>query len=411
MRRFERLLTVCKERVAFEMVELGEKEFKMKVLRIGVIAGAHVIVIVILYLMSGFGNSGFKESRVSVAGANGIVNWSSDDPNALAPTVSGTGFDSRANQLTGFNADDGSSVNRATLPEISSKQRFEPRRPGRSEKASPPASTPSRVNFDSGVLTPLGRSPAEGSGAGQPQNIIAPSSMSKFVRYTVRSGDSIWGITQKFGVSQSQLQSMNPGLTVNIQPGQVLNVPSSGQAPKPVGGSAQSEPVVDGSIYVVKSGDALSRIAANQGVTLSALRAANELSGDLIRVGQKLVIPNGRKESIALTPLRKQGLQIVVAPGDTLSSIAIRYDVSAKDLILHNDIQNPSRINPGQTLIIPSSLSTTPRSSPPPVVVEKRDLVPTLSIIPEDEQLILPDEDDFLEDEGWIEQPVIKIEN
>ena len=393
------------------MLGLGEKEIKMKLLRIGVIAGAHVIVIAILYLMSGFGNSGLKDSRVSVAGANGIVNWSSEDPNALAPTVSGTGFDSKASELTGFNAGDGSSVNRATLPEISSKQRFEPRRPGGSEKASPPASTPSRGNVDSGVLTPFGRSPAEESGAGQPQNIIAPSSTSQFVRYTVRSGDSIWGITQKFGVSQNQLQSMNPGLTVNIQPGQVLNVPRSGQAPKPISGSAQPAPVVDGSIYVVKSGDALSRIAANQGVTLSALRAANNLSGDLIRVGQKLVIPNGRKESIAPSPLRKQGLQIVVAPGDTLSTIAIRYNVSAKDLILHNDIQNPARINPGQTLFIPSSLSTTPRSSPPPVVIEKIDPVPTLSTIPEDAPLILPDEDDFLEDEGWIEQPVIQIEN
>ena len=393
------------------MLGLGEKEIKMKLLRIGVIAGAHVIVITILYLMSGFGNSELKDSRVSVAGANGIVNWSSEDPNALAPTVSGTGFDSKASELTGFNAGDGSSVNRATLPEISSKQRFEPRRPGGSVKASPPASTPSRGNFDSGVLTPLGRSPAEGSGAGQPQNIIAPSSTSQFVRYIVRSGDSIWGITQKFGVSQSQLQSINPGLTVNIQPGQVLNVPRSGEAPKPISGSAQPATVVDGSIYVVKSGDALSRIAANQGVTLSALRAANNLSGDLIRVGQKLVIPNGRKESIAPSPSRKQGLQIVVAPGDTLSTIAIRYNVSAKDLILHNDIQNPARINPGQTLFIPSSLSTTPRSSPPRAVIEKRDPVPALSTIPEDAPLILPDEDDFLEDEGWIEQPVIQIEN
>ena len=394
------------------MLGLGEKEIKMKLLRIGVIAGAHVIVIAILYLMSGFGNSGLKDSRLSVAGANGIVNWSSEDPNAFAPTVSGTGFDSKASDLTGFNAGDGSSVNRATLPEISSKQRFEPRRPGGSENASPPASTPSRASVDSGVLTPLGRSPAEGSGAGQPQNIIAPSSTSQFIRYTVRSGDSIWGITQKFGVSQSQLQSMNPGLTVNIQPGQVLNVPRSGQAPEPISDSAQPAPVVDGSIYVVKSGDALSRIAANQGVTLSALRAANNLSGDLIRVGQKLVIPNGRKASIAPSPLSKQGLQIVVSPGDTVSSIAIRYNVSAKDLILHNDIQNPARITPGQTLFIPSSLSNKPRSSPPPIVVEKKDPVPTLSTIPEDAPLILPDEDDFLQDEGWIEQiPVIQIDN
>ncbi len=393
------------------MLGLGKKEIKMKLLRIGVIAGAHVIVIAILYLVSGFGNTGLENNQVSVAGANGIVNWSNEDPNAFAPTVTGTGFDSKASDLTGFNADDGSFVNQATLPEISSKQRFEPRRPGGTETLRPPVSTPSRGNVDNGVLTPLGRSPAGGSGSGQPQNIIAPSGTSQFIRYTVRSGDSIWGITQKFGVSQGELQSMNPGLTVNIQPGQVLNVPRSGQASEPIRGSIQAEPVVEGSIYVVKSGDALSRIAANQGVTLNALRAANNLSGDLIRVGQKLVIPNGRKPSNTSSPLRRQGLQVVVAPGDTVSSIAIRYNVSAKDLILHNDIQNPARITPGQTLFIPSSISNRPRSVPPPVVVEKKDPVPVQSTIPEDAPLILPDEDDFLQDEDLIEQPVIPIEN
>jgi len=393
------------------MLGLGKKEIKMKLLRIGVIAGAHVVVIAILYLMSGFGNRGTESSRVSVAGANGIVNWSSQDPNALAPTASGTGFDSKASDLTGFNAGDGSFVNQATLPEISSKQRFEPRRPGGSDKPRPPVATQSRGNVDSGVLTPLGRSPAGGDRAGQPQNIIAPSGASQFIRYTVRSGDSIWGITQNFGVSQSELQSMNPGLTVNIQPGQILNVPRSGQTPETMRDSTRAEPIVDGSIYVVKSGDALSRIAANQGVTLNELRAANNLSGDLIRVGQKLVIPNGRKQSNASSPSRQQGLQVVVAPGDTVSSIALRYNVSAKDLILHNDIQNPARITPGQTLFIPSSISNRPRAAPPPVVVEKKDPVPVQSTIPEDAPLILPDEDDFLQDEDLIEQPVIPIED
>lgn len=395
------------------MLGLGKKESEMKLLRIGVIAGAHVIVIAVLYLMSGFGNNGVGNSGVAVAGANGIVNWSSQDPNALSPTVTGTGFDSRASELAGYNADDGSFANQTTIPEISSKQRFEPRRPGGSEKAQPTVSTPSRGNVDSGVLQPLGRGPGTGNGFGQPENIIAPSRTSQTIRYTVRSGDSIWGISQKFGVSQQDLQSVNPGLTVNIQPGQILNVPRSEQSIERSNLPARSEPVVDGSVYVVKSGDALSRIAANQGVTLNALRAANNLSGDLIRVGQKLVIPNGRKPSNVPGTRRTQGLQVVVAPGDTVSSIAIRYNVSAKDLILHNDIQNPARITPGQTLFIPSGITNKPPSSPPPAVPEKSDpvTVQPQSVIPEDAPLILPDEDDFLQDEELIEQPVIPIEN
>lgn len=395
-----------------------KKESKMKLLRIGVIAGAHGIVIAIVYLMSGVGSGGFEDSRVSVAGANGIVNWSNQDPNALSPTVTGTGFDSRASDLAGYNAGDPSYVAQTSLPEISSRQRFEPRRPGQTDSPKPPAPTaPSRSQTDSGVLQPLGRG-TENRG-GQPENIIAPSAPSQLIRYTVRSGDSIWGISQKFGVSQQDLQSVNPGLTINIQPGQILNVPRQSRSPDPVVSSSSAAPQVDGSIYVVKSGDSLSKIAANQGVTLNALRAANGLGGDLIRVGQKLVIPNNRASSSQPTPRRGQGLQVVVAPGDTVSSLALRYNVSARDLILRNNIQNPARITPGQTLFIPSASSRPPEQTTPTqripatprVEAPKPATSQPVETIPEDPPLVLPDEDDILQDEALIEQPVIPIEN
>jgi len=43
--------------------------------------------------------------------------------------------------------------------------------------------------------------------------------------------------------------------------------------------------------YKVQRGDTLSAIASRNGISLSALRQANQLSGDSIRVGQKLLIP------------------------------------------------------------------------------------------------------------------------
>lgn len=392
------------------MKGITKKESNMKLLRIGVIVGAHGVVFGILYLMSGIGSNG---DSVAVAGANGIVNWSSDDPNALSPTVSGVGFSPKASDLTGYNAGDGNYARQAALPDLSSKQRFEPRRPSGPERSTSQPQPSRGADRVGGVLQPLGRGP--GNGYSPPENIIAPNTSSQIIRYTVRSGDSLWGISNKFGITQKELQSVNPGLTVNIQPGQVLNVPRQSS---PVEQSRVSSPgaeKVEGSIYVVKSGDALSRIAANQGVTLNALRAANNLSGDLIRVGQKLVIPDGRSSNSSPIARRKQGLQVVVAPGDTLSSIAIRYNVSAKDLILHNNIQNPSRINPGQTLFIPSGGSSVPPRTPAPTPsrVVQNEPPPTRprDFIPEDEPLILPDEDDFLLDEDLIEQPVIPIED
>lgn len=386
----------------------------MKLLRIGVIAGAHLFVIGIAYLMSGLGNSGPGIGEMATAGANGIVNWSNQDANAQATTVSTSGFDSRANDLTGFNAGDPSIENQGIVPEISSKQRFEPRRPGGSRPPTErPASTLQQPSQDNGILAPLGN---RGLGSPtQPSSIIAPSAPSEIIRYTVRSGDSLWGISNRFGVTRDDLQSVNPGLTVNIQPGQVLNVPREGSVGSPPTGAQPTPVVVDGSTYTVKSGDALSIIAANQGVTVNDIRAANNLSGDLIRVGQKLVIPNSSSGRSNQPSRTAQGLQVVVAPGDSVFSIAERYGVTARDLILKNNIQNPARITPGQTLFIPSSSdAASPRTNPTTATPPPREdptpvSLPTL--IPEDPPVQLLDEDEFLEDEDLIDQPVIPIEN
>jgi LysM repeat protein len=385
----------------------------MNLIRFGIIAGAHLIVLAIIYLMSGIGNGDIGDERIATAGANGIVNWSSKDPGAQSTTVSASGFDSRTSDLAGFNEGDAILEAQTGVPVISSRQRFEPTRPGGS---SSPQTLLRSGNND--VLTPVRGQPA--SGYQQPSDIIAREGASHVIRYTVSNGDSIWGITRKFNVTSAELHSVNPSLTNNIQLGQVLNVPRQSSD---AGSSSTGSPVpqqVEGTFYTVKKGDALSRIAAGQGVTLNALRSANNLRGDLIRVGQKLIIPNSPGSTWAPSPLasRKQGLQVVVEPGDSLSSIAARYNVSIKDLILHNNIQNPRLINVGQTFFIPGSTSNAavpavrsqPVSEPAfsqPVIAT---LGPTTRPILEDVQLQLVDEDDVFVDEDSIEEPVIQIE-
>lgn len=411
------------------MVKFYKKENGIKAARIGIIVMAHVVALVVIYFMSGFGDSGSEGRGLATAGANGIVNWSSDSPNAQAPTVATASIDSRAADLSGYNAEEGGGSVRAVVPEISSRERFAPRRPNEApaqtsggRSAPRRGASPQSIGADDTVLTPLG---GPGAGNRQPSSIIAPNQASEIIRYTIRSGDSLWAISKRFGVTRDELQSVNPGLTVNIQAGQIINVPRKGSATggATVSGSFQAStptPVVpQGNVYTVKSGDVLSRIAANQGVTLSELRAANQLSGDLIRVGQKLVIPQtGSSRNASALQNRGQGLQVVVAPGDSIFSIAERYNVSARDIVLRNNIQDPALINPGQTLFIPSSnalsgrqpettaspTSPTPRATPAAPT-------PPAETIPEDQPLRLLDEEDFLEDEELIEQPVIPIEN
>lgn len=403
------------------MTDFFGRERNMNLIRIGIIAGAHIFVLGIVYLVSGIGGSEASDERVATAGANGLVTWSNKDPGAQSTTVSPSGgIDSRAADLDGFNAGDAILEARTGAPQISSRKRFAPTRPGGSPEVAPPANPSVDSAFNDGPVF----SSEQGGANQQPSSIVASQSSSQVIRYTVKGGDSLWGIATRFKVKIDELYAVNPGLNVNIQPGQTLNVPRQTSTAPMASPPASSIPKIEGSTYTVKSGDSLSRIAARQSVTLSALRAANNLSGDLIRVGQELIIPSGGGGvSGAQTNVgrRKQGLQVVVAQGDTISSIAIRYNVSAADLIVYNDIENPRLINPGQTLLIPSSggnvsqpVSSQANSQPVPRSARQaieRPAAQSLPTLPQrDEPLLLVDEDDTLTDESLIEQPVIPIE-
>lgn len=93
-------------------------------------------------------------------------------------------------------------------------------------------------------------------------------------------------------------------------------------------------------IYKVQSGDNLSKIAANFGISLNTIFWANsELKrGGMLRVDQELLI------------LPISGVLHEIKEGETLSSIAVRYGVSADKIINHN-----KKISADSTIIIPGA--------------------------------------------------------
>jgi membrane-bound lytic murein transglycosylase D len=117
---------------------------------------------------------------------------------------------------------------------------------------------------------------------------------------------------------------------------------------------------------VVKSGDSLSRIAARHHVPVAVLRSSNDIDGDLIRIGQKLRLP--RDQQMLMDPLYAQAaleLQTLqsgliaaqrvshrVRPGESLSVIALRYQVSVKDLQRWNNIADPRTLRAGKTITV-----------------------------------------------------------
>ena len=107
--------------------------------------------------------------------------------------------------------------------------------------------------------------------AWQKENGIVPGS------YTVKSGDSLSVIAQRFGISSSDLKTVNQLNSDTIHIGQVLTIP----------GGVQNQPTE----HTIRSGETLSEIAQLYRVSLASIRAVNDLNGDRILVGQVLKIP------------------------------------------------------------------------------------------------------------------------
>ncbi|MBT2583103.1 LysM peptidoglycan-binding domain-containing protein [Planococcus sp. ISL-109] len=120
-------------------------------------------------------------------------------------------------------------------------------------------------------------------------------------------------------------------------------------------------PPTGATTYTVKAGDTLYSIAKKYNVTVAALAAANNITNvNLIRVGQVLVIPVK-----APTPPPVTTVKYTVKAGDTLYSIASKYNTTVSAIATANKITNVNLIHVGQVLIIPTT------QTPPPVTTVK----------------------------------------
>lgn len=112
--------------------------------------------------------------------------------------------------------------------------------------------------------------------------------------YRIVKGDTLAAIAKANGVTLSALTRANPDVQPSrLRPGSEIQIPAgtAALAPAPAPAQSATTAVAGGSIHRVKRGETLSRIARKHGVTVKAIRAANNLTSDRIRAGQKLTLP------------------------------------------------------------------------------------------------------------------------
>jgi membrane-bound lytic murein transglycosylase D len=125
-------------------------------------------------------------------------------------------------------------------------------------------------------------------------------------------------------------------------------------------------------MHIVVKGDTLGKIAKANGVTAAALAKANGIDGTMIRIGQKLKIPEVAGAGTEAKPMAAPAQAVVaaaaqqasspagtytVAAGDTLAKIAKKFGTKADTLAKLNSISDPKKLKIGQKLQLPGEAS------------------------------------------------------
>lgn len=154
--------------------------------------------------------------------------------------------------------------------------------------------------------------------------------------YTVKKGDTLSKIAAANNTTVKALQDLNGIDDPNhIEAGQTIKL--KGSSSKPAAGGT----------YVVKKGDNLTKIAKAYGTTVKALQDLNGIEDpDLIKAGQKLKVTGSAPKKAAAA--KKE--YYVVKSGDALSKIAAKYKTTVKQLQNWNNIKDPDLIKSGQKL-------------------------------------------------------------
>lgn len=113
-------------------------------------------------------------------------------------------------------------------------------------------------------------------------------------------------------------------------------------------------PLVGSGYYVVKKGDSLWSIAKTYGTSIDALKELNNLTSNMLSVGQTLKIPGDEE----LETPSNEYISYQVKAGDSLYSIANKYDVTVNELINYNNLSSIV-LSIGQVIRIPNTMSNT----------------------------------------------------
>lgn len=168
--------------------------------------------------------------------------------------------------------------------------------------------------------------------------------------YIVEKGDTLYSIATKFSTTVQAIKTLNNLTTNTLLPGQHIYIPTSSEMPTepttPEVPTQPFEPDIPYLTYTVQRGDSLWKISRKYEVPVNDIISFNNLSSVNLQIGDELKIPLTYQDNNTASKT------YTVKTGDTLWSIAKNFDVSVNNLKAANNLTS-NLLSVGQTLTIP----------------------------------------------------------
>jgi LysM repeat protein len=196
--------------------------------------------------------------------------------------------------------------------------------------------------------------------------VMVPAKPAYAGTVTVQPGQTLSQVAAEEGVTVAALAAANGISNPNlVDAGTVLQVPGSAAPASPAPAPAPAPTAIT---VTVQPGQTLSGLAAQYGITVAALTAANGISNpDLIVAGSVLQIPGSGVAAAPAAPVAAAPTftTVEVQPGQTLSALAVLYNTTTAALVAANGISNPNRISAGMVLRLPGPAAAAPAATGP----------------------------------------------
>ena len=187
---------------------------------------------------------------------------------------------------------------------------------------------------------------------------VAFAQTGTFFTHTVKKGDTLYSLSNTYGVTIDDIVKHNPGSDKKLTLGQKLRIPQASGSD-----SNESSDSKGKQYHTVKAGETLYRLGKKYGITVQAICDANPgLTFNNFKAGEVILIPTGQKanENIQEPKPEKKVVKTnkkvyTVKKGDSVYKICNRFNVSEEQLLKANPELKNKKLKEDMALVIPAS--------------------------------------------------------